>query len=154
MLYVSSVADCRSSAWSSGNHGMLVGSRSLYALALDGMAPKIFLKVSRWGIPYWAVLFQGSFQALAYMSLSDGAATVFGWLTNINSSSTLCIWAVIGLASLRVRKAMRKQDIPASKLPWSAPFQPYLSYVCIFGSLFVLFTGGFYSFVSKTLPLI
>ncbi|WWC98773.1 hypothetical protein V866_005666 [Kwoniella sp. B9012] len=135
------------SAWSSGNHGMLVGSRSLYALALDGKAPKIFTRVSRFGIPYLAVIAQGSFQALAFMSVSSGASTVFSWLTNINSSSTLCIWMVIGFLSLRVRQGMKAQDIQSHKLPWSAPLQPFLSYYTLGGSFLVLITGGFYSFL-------
>ncbi|KAK6906818.1 hypothetical protein I203_100805 [Kwoniella mangroviensis CBS 8507] len=135
------------SAWSSGNHGMLVGSRSLYALALDGKAPKIFTRVSRFGIPYLAVIAQGSFQALAFMSVSSGASTVFSWLTNINSSSTLCIWMVIGFLSLRVRKGMRAQNIQSHELPWSAPLQPFLSYYTVGASFLVLTTGGFYSFL-------
>ncbi|WRT63935.1 uncharacterized protein IL334_000862 [Kwoniella shivajii] len=135
------------SAWSSGNHGMLVGSRALYALALDKKAPKIFTRVSRFGIPWVAVLFQGSFQLLAFMSLSDGAATAFNWITNINSSCTLCIWMVIGIVSLRVRKGMKAQGIEPKRLPWAAPFQPYLSHYTIWGSFVVLITGGFYSFL-------
>jgi amino acid transporter len=136
------------SAWSSGNHGMLVGSRSLYALALDQRAPKIFTRVSRWGIPWVAVLAQGSFQFLAFMVLNDGANTVFGWLTNINSASTLCIWMVIGICSLRVRNGLKAQGLTPSRLPWAAPLQPYISHFTIWGSFIVLITGGFYSFVS------
>jgi amino acid transporter len=136
------------SAWSSGNHAMLVGSRSLYALALDKKAPKIFARVSRYGIPWVAVLFVGAFQFLSFMSLNSGAATVFSWITNLNSSCTLCIWMCIGYNSLRTRQAMKVQGIEPSQLPWSAPFQPYISYITICGSSLILLTGGFYSFVS------
>lgn len=136
------------SAWSSGNHAMLVGSRSLYALALDKKAPRIFARVSRYGIPWVAVLFQGSFQLLAFMSLNDGAATVFNWITNLNSSCTLCIWMVIGFNSLRVRQSMKLKGIQPTALPWSAPLQPFISHYTIWGSFLVLITGGFYSFVS------
>lgn len=55
------------SAWSSGNSGMLGSSRSLYGLAREGHAPKIFLRVNRFGIPYVAVLFICCFIALGYM---------------------------------------------------------------------------------------
>jgi len=37
------------SAWSSGNSSMLGGSRILYGLAREGKAPKIFLRVNRFG---------------------------------------------------------------------------------------------------------
>jgi amino acid transporter len=136
------------SAWSSGNHGLLVGSRSLYALALDQKAPKLFTRVSRYGIPYVSVLFVGAFQFLSFMSLNNGAATVFSWITNLNSSCTLVIWIVIGINNLRSRQAMKVQGVAPSELPWSAPLQPYISYITIIGSAFILLTGGFYSFVS------
>lgn len=135
------------SAWSSGNHSMLVGSRTLYALALDGHAPKVFTRVSRFGIPWVATLFQGSFQLLAFMSLNSGASTVFGWLTNLNAACTLTIWMTIGLISIRVRSAMKVQGLEPSRLPYSAPLQPYLGHVALWGSALVLITGGFYSFV-------
>lgn len=137
------------SAWSSGNHAMLVGSRSLYALALDGMAPKIFRRVSRYGIPWAATLFIGTFQLLSFMSLSSGAATVFNWLTNINSACTLTIWMTIAWISLRVRAAMKVQGIEPSQLPWAAPWQPFLGHFALWGSFLVLITGGFYTFVSR-----
>ncbi|KAL7419425.1 hypothetical protein Q5752_006263 [Cryptotrichosporon argae] len=135
------------SAWSSGNHAMLVGSRSLYALALEGKAPKIFRTCSRYGIPYVAVLFQGAFQLLAFMSLSNGANTVFSWLTNVDASSTLTIWITIGIANWRMNKAMKVQGIDRSELPWAAPLQPFMYQVTIWGSALVLITGGFYSFL-------
>jgi len=40
------------SAWSAGNSGMLTSSRALYGLAREGHAPKIFLRVNRFGIPW------------------------------------------------------------------------------------------------------
>lgn len=137
------------SAWSSGNHGMLTGSRSLYALALEGRAPAVFKRVSRFGIPWVAVVFQGSFQLLAFMSLgAGGASEAFEWLTNINSANTLCIWIVIGICSWRMRRAMEAQGIDPSELPYRFPGQPYLAYIATIGSSIILLTGGFYVFVS------
>ncbi|CAD6584483.1 MAG: hypothetical protein TREMPRED_003848 [Tremellales sp. Tagirdzhanova-0007] len=136
------------SAWSSGNHGILQGSRSLYALALENKAPKVFARVTRFGIPWVAVTFQSSFMLLAFMTLNNDANTVFGWLSNLTSASTLAVWITIGICSLRVRQAMKKQGISADRLPWSAPFQPYLAHVVIWANSFILLTGGFYVFVS------
>lgn len=138
------------SAWSSGNHGMLTGSRALYALALEGQAPKIFRRISRFGIPYVAVIFQGSFQLLAFMAIgSDGASQAFEWLTNINSSNTLCIWIVIGICNWRMRKAMQVQGVSPDRLPYKAPGGYWLSQITIWASTFLILIGGFYSFVSS-----
>lgn len=68
------------SAWSSGNSGLLVGSRVLYGLAREGRAPRFFARVNRFGIPWISVLFLALWVCLGYMSLSNGAATVFSWL--------------------------------------------------------------------------
>ncbi|KAF3009026.1 hypothetical protein E8E14_001915 [Neopestalotiopsis sp. 37M] len=135
------------SAWSSGNHGLLQGSRSLYALALEDKAPAFFQRTSRWGIPYLCVIFQSSFMFLAYMSLNSGTNTVFGWLSNLTASSTLAVWIVIGICSLRVRRAMAVQGVSQDDLPYSAPLQPYLAHIVVWFSCFIMLTGGFYVFV-------
>jgi len=140
------------SAWSSGNHGILQGSRSLYALALENKAPKVFRRVTRFGIPWVAVCFQSLFMLLAFMTLNTDANTVFGWLQNLTAASTLAVWITIGICSLRVRQAMKKQGISADRLPWAAPFQPYIAHFAIWANSIVLLTGGFYVFVSP-IPL-
>lgn len=138
------------SAWSSGNHGILQGSRSLYALALEHKAPQFFTRTTRFGIPWAAVTFQSSFMLLAFMALNNDANTVFGWLSNLTAASTLAVWITIGICSLRVRQAMKKQGISPDRLPWSAPFQPYLAHVVIWANSFILLSGGFYVFVSSS----
>ena len=50
-----------------------------YGLALKGQAPKVFLRTTSWGIPYVCVLLQTAFMFLAFMTLSNGALTVFWW---------------------------------------------------------------------------
>ena len=39
------------SAWSSGNSFPYISSRTLYPLAVQGSAPKIFKACNRWGVP-------------------------------------------------------------------------------------------------------
>ena len=48
-------------------------------LAASGNAPKIFLKVTRHGLPWVAIIFQSLFGLLAYMGLKAGPGRVFGW---------------------------------------------------------------------------
>ena len=65
-----------SSAFSSGNSCSFLASRTLHALALDGHAPSIFLKLNRYGVPYVAVGASVVWGAVAYTSLSHGAFQV------------------------------------------------------------------------------
>ena len=56
------------SAWSSSNQAILSGTRTLYGLAVKGHAPKIFLRTTRYGIPYMCVALQIAFSFLASFS--------------------------------------------------------------------------------------
>lgn len=48
-------------------------------LAASGNAPKIFLRVTKHGLPWVAIIFQSLFGLLAYMALKEGPGRVFGW---------------------------------------------------------------------------
>jgi amino acid transporter len=60
------------SAWSSGNSSMLSGSRTLYGMAKQGRAPRIFTRINRFGIPWVAVAFFALFMAVSLASPSPG----------------------------------------------------------------------------------
>ncbi|PWY87368.1 hypothetical protein BO70DRAFT_420934 [Aspergillus heteromorphus CBS 117.55] len=136
------------SAWSSGNSNMLGGSRVLYAMAVEGHAPACFTRMNRFGIPYVGVSLLGLFMALGYMTLSSSASTVFTWLQDIVSISTLVNWGTICIVYLRFLYACRTQGIDRHKeLPWAAPFQPWGTWLTL-GLLGILFlTGGYTTFL-------
>lgn len=72
------------SAFSSGNGVLVLGSRTLIGLANDGFAPKWLTKTNRFGAPYLAVAVTSIFLPLAYLNCgSSTPATVFGWFINI-----------------------------------------------------------------------
>ena len=52
-------------------------------LALNGNAPRIFMKVTRHGLPWVSVATCASFGLLAYMGVTSGSGKVFGWLANM-----------------------------------------------------------------------
>ncbi|EMC91161.1 hypothetical protein BAUCODRAFT_316905 [Baudoinia panamericana UAMH 10762] len=135
------------SAWSAGNSGMLLGSRTLFGLAREGRAPKIFARVSRFGIPYVAVIWFSLFICLGYMTLSNGAATVFGWLQDLVAVAGMINWTIICLVYLRFYYAMKKQGIPRSRLPWKAPFQPYIAWLGVIAFPLLVLTGGYTTFI-------
>jgi len=106
------------SAWSSSNQALLSGTRVLYGLALKKQAPKIFLRTTSWGVPYMCVLLQTAFMFLAFMTLSDGALTVFWWLVDLVACGVLISWISILINHWRLMLAMRTQRVPMSSLPW------------------------------------
>ena len=108
------------SAWSASNQSLLAGTRVLYGLALKGQAPKIFLRTTSWGTPYMCVLLFGVFMSLSFMSLSERAINVFWWLVRLTSAGVLVSWSSILLNHIRLRKAMDRQGIAYTRLPWSS----------------------------------
>lgn len=107
------------SAWSASNQGMLVGTRIIYGLALKGQAPKIFLRTTKFGIPYVAVIVQTLTSTLAYMALSNKSYTVFIWFLQLTASASLITWITILLNHIRLHQALKKQGISRHELPWS-----------------------------------
>lgn len=106
------------SAWSASNQSLLAGTRVLYGLAVKRQAPQIFLRTTSWGVPYMCVLLYTAFMFLSFMSLSNGAMTVFWWLVDLTAAGVLVSWSSILLNHIRLRLAMKKQGIPITALPW------------------------------------
>ncbi|KAF4960639.1 hypothetical protein FGADI_808 [Fusarium gaditjirri] len=131
------------SAWSASNQSLLAGTRVLYGLALKRQAPQIFLRTTAWGVPYVCVLFFTCFMFLSFMSLSNGAMTVFWWLVDLTAAGVLISWASILLNHIRLRLAMKKQGIPIENLPWHNSWTFYSSCAGLFMTLLILLTGGF-----------
>ncbi|RMJ15764.1 hypothetical protein CDV36_004576 [Fusarium kuroshium] len=131
------------SAWSASNQSLLAGTRVLYGLALKRQAPQIFLRTTSWGTPYVCVLFFTAFMFLSFMSLSNGAMTVFWWLVDLTAAGVLVSWSAILLNHIRLRLAMKKQGIPITSLPWHNSWTLYSSIIGLCMCLIILFTGGF-----------
>lgn len=106
------------SAWSSSNQALLAGTRVLYGLALKKQAPRIFLRTTAWGIPYVCVALYTAFMFLAFMTLSNGALTVFFWFVDLTACGVLISWTAILTNHQRLILAMKKQRLPLTALPW------------------------------------
>lgn len=106
------------SALSASNQSLLSGTRILYGLGLKNQAPKVFLRTTKYGIPYVCVILQTLIASLAYLSLSNGALTVFYWLLDLTAAGTLVTWSVILVNHIRLHKALERQGISRHELPW------------------------------------
>ncbi|EED13705.1 general amino acid permease, putative [Talaromyces stipitatus ATCC 10500] len=135
------------SAWSSANSNMLYGSRAMYGLAKRKLAPKAFLRLNRFQIPWVPVTLLGTFIALGYMSLSSTSSTVFQWLQSLVSISTLVNWIVILATYLRLYYGCKAQNIDRKELPWAAPFQPYFTWVVLTFFICIVLTNGYTTFL-------
>jgi amino acid transporter len=99
------------------------------------------------GIPYVAVTFISMFIAFGYMTLSDGASVVFGWLQDLVSVAALIGWMVICTVYLRFYYGCKVQGIDRYELPWKAPLQPYAAWLSLVSFALLLLTGGYTVFI-------
>ncbi|KAF4628218.1 hypothetical protein G7Y89_g9930 [Cudoniella acicularis] len=136
------------SAWSASNQSLLAGTRILYGLALKKQAPQVFLRTTKYGIPYVCVILQTLVATLAYMSLSNGALTVFYWFLDLTAAGTLVSWSVILFNHIRLHQGLKKQGIAKEELPWHHWWTPYTSWAALASCILFLLTGGFSVFVN------
>ncbi|PQE28497.1 amino acid permease protein [Rutstroemia sp. NJR-2017a WRK4] len=131
------------SAISSGSACIFLASRTLYGLAADGHAPKIFLRCNRQGTPFLAVALSVLPSPLVYMVVSNKAALVFSWFVNITTVAGLIGWVIIQITYLRFYYALLRQGISRDALPYQSPFQPYVAWITGFIVFLVIFFSGY-----------
>lgn len=138
-------------AVSCGNAQLYVSSRTVYALALQGKAPKFLSRCNRLGIPYNAVLFAGSFGLLAYTCVNESATVVFQNLTSVIASSGIFVWFAMCLTFIRFYYGLKRRpdilDRNDKSYPYKSPFQPYAAIVGAIGTSFIIFAMGFVVFI-------
>lgn len=98
------------SAWSAGNAFIFQSSRSLYSMALNGQAPKIFTKCTKKGVPYVAVLASSAFSLLAYLNVNAKAGEVFSWFVNLVNTAAFISWICCAIVSSVCFIVMRTLD--------------------------------------------
>ncbi|UZJ57615.1 hypothetical protein CBS101457_006935 [Exobasidium rhododendri] len=128
---------------SAANSDLYIASRTLYGLAADGKAPRIFLRCNRLGVPYVALGVSSLFCALAYLNVSSGGTQTFSYLTSTVTIFGGLVWFSILLSHIRFMAGLKAQNISRSTLPYQSPFQPYSSYIAISITVLVLFFKGF-----------
>jgi amino acid transporter len=70
---------------SAANSDLYIATRTLYGLAREKKAPKIFARTNQAGVPIFALILSASFCLLAFMSVSNGSKAVFGYFTDMVS---------------------------------------------------------------------
>lgn len=134
-------------SYSAASSQIYGASRVLYGLASDGMAPAIFKKCTKGGLPLAATIISASPGLLAYMSLNEKASTLFNWLVNQSATAGLMTWWTICLSYIRFYKGLEVQGYDRDRLPYKAPFQPYLTYYTWTVLTLVIVLNGFEVFI-------
>lgn len=110
---------------SAGNSGLYVSTRMLYALAEEGQAPKLFLKLNKRRVPINALYATAIFGVAAFLTSLIGEGTAYNWLINISGMAGFITWIGIAICHYRFRRAFYAQKKDLSLLSYKADFFPF-----------------------------
>ncbi|GAA5825401.1 hypothetical protein JCM11251_006968 [Rhodosporidiobolus azoricus] len=134
---------------SAANSDLYIGTRTLYALAAEGQAPRFFMRTNRFGTPYYCTAFCSAICCIAYLACSSGSKKVFGYFVSLVTIFGALTWMSILWSHIRFMKALKVQGISRSELPWKAPGQPYIAYSALGITMVVTFFKGFDAFTPR-----
>lgn len=119
------------SVLSCGNSGLYAATRMLYALSKEGKAPAIFGKVSKRGVPIYALIATAIIGMACFITSPTGEGAVYLWLVNASGLAGFIAWVGIAISHYRFRKAYKAQGRDLNDLKFKAKWYP-------FGPLFAL----------------
>ncbi|KAH3675666.1 hypothetical protein WICMUC_002583 [Wickerhamomyces mucosus] len=133
---------------SSANSDLYTASRTLYGLACNGHAPKLFGKTNKYGIPYFSLSFCVAFCGLGFMSVSESSTKVFNYFINVVAIFGLLTWISILITYIWFYKALIVQGVDRNTLAYKAPFQPYSTYISLVLCIVIAFVKNFTVFIN------
>jgi len=104
------------------NSCTFASTRTIQALAMNGMGPKFLAHVDKRGRPIWCIVLQIAFGLLAFINEASVGSQVFNWLLALSGLSYFFVWASICICHIRFRKAWRIQGHTLEELPYQASF--------------------------------
>lgn len=121
------------SVLSVANSATYASTRTIQALATQGMAPKFLAYVDRKGRPLPTVILQLLFGLLAFINeASDTGSVIFTWLLALSGLANFFVWGSICLAHIRFRQAWKHNGHTLDELPYRAMFGVYGSSLGLF----------------------
>ncbi|WML54524.1 amino acid permease [Neobacillus sp. PS3-12] len=114
------------------NFGLYTSSRMLYSLATKGDAPKILSKVTKRGIPVWAlvagVIFTYVFTLFKFISPN----TLFLFLANSSGGVTIIMYVFIAISHIKLRRKTEKENLGTLKVKmWLFPYLTYATILAV-----------------------
>ncbi|KHF33646.1 Lysine-specific permease [Paenibacillus sp. P1XP2] len=115
-------------------------------MAKDGLAPKIFGKLSSRGVPINALIMTGLIGMLAFLASLFGDGVVYNWLLNASGMCGFINWLGIAVCHYRFRRAFIAQGHSLDELPYRAkwfPFGPIFAFILCIVAIAGQNTGAF-----------
>ncbi|KAJ2210896.1 hypothetical protein IW143_004113 [Coemansia sp. RSA 520] len=110
---------------SAGNSGLYACTRVLWVLANEGKAPRLLRRVTKYGIPLWALGFTSLCSAIIFCISLAGNQSVYVFLINLSGLTGMGFWLGISLCHWRFRRSYIAQGYSLDDLPYVASFFPF-----------------------------
>ncbi|KAF2635488.1 histidine permease [Massarina eburnea CBS 473.64] len=135
------------SIFSAGNTYTYCATRSMYSLAIEGRAPKIFRKCTKNGVPIYCFAITMAFPFLSFLQVSSNSALVLTWLVNLITAGGLIDFIIMMITYIAFYRACKAQGLDRRTLPYRGYFQPYQTWIAMAFLLCVLFCYGYSVFL-------
>jgi len=112
-------------------------SRTLYGLALQNNAPKIFTKTTKKGVPAAALLLSGAltFLVVPLNYFVPNWHDAFSIVINFGVMCIIINWALISISHIKFKK---QKNLEKCKTMFPSPFYPYSNYIALAFIILVL----------------
>ncbi|REB08621.1 amino acid permease [Sporosarcina sp. BI001-red] len=121
-----------------GNSCLYASTRLLWSMANDGMAPRLFGKLTKRKVPLNALIFTMAFSLLSLLTSVMEADAVFVLLMSIAAIAVTISWMGIATSQLLFRKRYLKQGGKLEDLQYRVKFYPLVPLTCIIFCLVIL----------------
>ncbi|KAF2124246.1 hypothetical protein P153DRAFT_379761 [Dothidotthia symphoricarpi CBS 119687] len=129
--------------FSASNSDLYIASRTLYGLAEQGHAPKIFGWTDKRGVPVPALAISALMCCMAFMNASNDSKVVFGYFVNLTTIFGLLSWISLLVSHIFFVRARRAQGITKDQMAYTAPFGLWGSIIALFFCCLIAVTKNF-----------
>lgn len=134
---------------SCGNSTLYSASRLLFSMAESKKAPRLFGKVSKKGVPVFAVLFTALTACLCFLTSLDSDSAVYTWLYNATGLTGFLTWFGICICHLRFRKGFKVQGRDLKELKYKSKLYPFGTWYSLLVCTAVILGQGYYAVTSS-----
>lgn len=116
---------------SAANSGLYASSRMLWSLADKQTISPVFAKLTKRGVPIYAVTFSMLGGGLALLSSIIAPGTVYIALVSISGLAVVVVWMSISLSQLLFRRQYLREGNSVKDLIYRTPFYPVVPIVSL-----------------------
>ncbi|KAF4633244.1 hypothetical protein G7Y89_g4873 [Cudoniella acicularis] len=136
--------------FSAANSDLYIATRSLYSLAVEGNAPRIFSRTNDRGVPIYSLGLCSACCLIAYISIHVGSFNTFQYFVSLVTIFGILTWMSILISHIYFVRARKAQGIPDTALAFVSPFGIRGSTAALIFAAVIMFFNGFADFAPNT----